>query len=55
MTSTLEPIFAIIIAFLVLGKKLEWLQVIGGLLIVASVVMMALGARKKKILKGTDR
>ena len=50
VTSTLEPIFAIIIAFLVLGEKLEWLQIIGGLLIVASVVMVALGERKKKIL-----
>lgn len=46
VTSTMEPIFAIVIAFLVLGEKLDWLQIIGGLLIIVSVVVMALFDKK---------
>ncbi len=40
VTSTLEPIFATIIAFLVLGEQLNIWQIIGGSLIVLSVVLM---------------
>ena len=42
VTSTLEPIFATIAAFIFLGEALSFWQIIGGLLIVASVILMTM-------------
>lgn len=42
VTSTLEPIFATIAAFFFLGEALSFWQIIGGLLIVASVILMTM-------------
>lgn len=42
ITSTMEPIFAIILAYLVLGERLDGFQIIGGLLIIGSVILMSL-------------
>jgi len=41
VTSTLEPIFATIMAFLTLGEALDFVQIIGGVFIIASVILMA--------------
>ncbi len=41
VTSTLEPIFATIMAFLTLGEALDLVQIIGGIFIVVSVILMA--------------
>ena len=41
VTSTLEPIFASIVAFIALGEALSFLQIIGGFLIITSVILMA--------------
>jgi drug/metabolite transporter (DMT)-like permease len=46
ITSTLEPISAGIIAFLLLGETLELPQVIGGGLVIAAVVLLQLRAEK---------
>lgn len=43
VTSTLEPIFAAIVAFLFLGEHLHFWQLFGGLFIVGSVLLMSLG------------
>ena len=48
VTSTLEPIFAAIVAFLFLGEQLHFWQLIGGLFIVGSVLLMSLGGGKEK-------
>ena len=42
VTSTLEPIFATVTAFIFLGEALSTWQIIGGLLIVASVIIMTM-------------
>ena len=42
VTSTLEPIFATMTAFIFLGEALSFWQVVGGLLIVASVILMTM-------------
>ncbi len=42
VTSTLEPIFATMTAFIFLGEALSFWQIIGGLLIVASVILMTM-------------
>lgn len=46
VTSTLEPIFATITAFFFLGEALSNWQIIGGLLIVASVILMTMTKEK---------
>ncbi len=42
ITATLEPLTAGIISFLFLGESLELLQIAGGLLVIASVIMLQL-------------
>jgi len=46
VTATLEPIFATIIAFLFLGEALHFWQLIGGLFVVGSVLLMSLGENR---------
>ena len=41
VTSTLEPIFATVLAFFILGEVLSEIQVFGGFLILLSVILMA--------------
>lgn len=41
VTSTLEPIFATIVAFVALGEALSFWQICGGIFIIASVILMA--------------
>ncbi len=41
VTSTLEPIFATIVAFVALGETLTFWQICGGVFIIASVILMA--------------
>jgi len=41
VTSTLEPIFATIVAFVTLGEALSFWQICGGIFIIVSVVLMA--------------
>ncbi len=45
ITSTMEPIFAVILAYVVLGERLDGFQILGGLLIIGSVVLMSLKKR----------
>ena len=40
IVSTLEPVVAIATAFLVLGETLHWMQIVGGVFIVASVILL---------------
>lgn len=42
ITASSEPIFAGGIAFVLLGETLEWLQILGGLLVVGAVVLLQL-------------
>jgi len=49
VTSTLEPIFATLLAFLVLGEQLNIWQIIGGGLIVLSVVLMTVFGKEEEI------
>jgi drug/metabolite transporter (DMT)-like permease len=42
ITATTEPIFAGVIAFLILGETLGWLQVLGGALVLGAVVLLQL-------------
>jgi len=41
VTSTMEPIFATIVAFLALGEALSFWQICGGIFIITSVILMA--------------
>jgi len=41
VTSTLEPIFATIVAFIALGEALSFWQICGGIFIITSVILMA--------------
>lgn len=41
VTSTLEPIFATIVAFVALGEALSFWQICGGIFIIISVILMA--------------
>ncbi len=45
IVSTIEPVFAVGLGFVLLGEKLEGTQLIGGLMVVASVVLANLGRR----------
>ena len=40
-----EPIFALVLAWMVLGQTIATLQVVGGLLVVATVMWLGLGRR----------
>lgn len=42
ITATLEPITAGFVSFFFLGEKLEMLQILGGLLVIASVILLQL-------------
>ncbi len=48
ITSTLEPIAAGIIAFLLLGETLELPQIVGGGLVIASIVLLQLQMEKDR-------
>lgn len=39
--ATFEPVIATILAVIILGERLAWLQIVGGLLVVASVVIVS--------------
>ena len=39
--STIEPVFTIVLAALLLGERIEMIQAIGGVLILGAVVMLA--------------
>src|SRR5512139_223020 len=43
-----EPIFALVLAWAVLGQSIAPMQVAGGLLVVATVVVLGLGARPRR-------
>lgn len=45
IVSTIEPVFAVVLGFVLLGEKLEGTQLIGGLMVVVSVVLANLGRR----------
>ena len=45
VVSTLEPLFTIVLAWLVLGQHLSWLQLLGAALVLAGVVAAELVAR----------
>lgn len=40
VVSTLEPVVAIVTAFVVLGETLHWVQVIGGIFVIAAVILL---------------
>lgn len=40
VTSCLEPVIAALVAFFALGETMGWLQITGGLLVVAAVIML---------------
>jgi len=40
IVSTLEPVVAIVTAFLILGEIMHWTQIIGGIFIVAAVILL---------------
>ncbi|MFZ1082225.1 MAG: DMT family transporter [Candidatus Kryptoniota bacterium] len=40
IVSTLEPVVAIVTAFLILGETLHWMQIAGGIFIVAAVILL---------------
>jgi drug/metabolite transporter (DMT)-like permease len=46
VVSTLEPLFTIALAWVVLGQALSWLQVAGAALVLGGVVASELAARK---------
>lgn len=48
ITSTLEPIFAGVIAFLFLGETLELPQILGGGLVIAAIVVLQLQVEKDR-------
>ena len=45
VVSTLEPLFTIVLAWLVLGQHLSWLQLAGAALVLAGVVAAEIVAR----------
>ena len=47
VTATLEPIFATIIAFIFLGEALHFWQLLGGVFVIGSVLLMSLGKEKE--------
>jgi drug/metabolite transporter (DMT)-like permease len=50
LLSTLEPVFTIILAVILLGESLSWGQLFGGALILAAVLLLTIPGnhRKKK-------
>ena len=41
--STIEPVFTLVLAFFLLNERIEAIQLIGGALILASVILLQLG------------
>lgn len=44
---TIEPVFTVIVGWILLGERITFLQFVGGLLIVASVVLLARAAARR--------
>jgi multidrug transporter EmrE-like cation transporter len=44
---TTEPIFTAVIAYVILGERLRGVEVLGGLVIIAGVVVLRLGERER--------
>ena len=42
ITATLEPISAGLMAFIILGEAMEWLQILGGALVIGAIVLLQL-------------
>jgi len=42
ITATLEPISAGLMAFIILGEAMEWLQILGGVLVISAIVLLQL-------------
>jgi drug/metabolite transporter (DMT)-like permease len=53
--STLEPVVSVALGAVVLGEQLVWLQIAGGMLIIAAVIVLALGAKNVAENQTTDR
>jgi drug/metabolite transporter (DMT)-like permease len=45
--STLEPVFTVLLAFLILGESLASIQIIGGLLVVVSALLLSLPGKAR--------
>lgn len=43
VTACLEPVVAAVVAYLALGETMGWLQILGGLLVVAAVILLQAG------------
>lgn len=52
--STIEPVFTVVLASLVLGERIEMLQILGGGLILIAVVMLARAATGNTGAKSAD-
>ncbi|MCC7355583.1 MAG: DMT family transporter [Anaerolineae bacterium] len=48
LIGTAEPVFAVILAYVVLAERLAWMQLAGGVLVLASVVLSALEGRNRE-------
>jgi drug/metabolite transporter (DMT)-like permease len=49
VTSTIEPVIAAVLSFLVLGETLDGLQILGGILVIGAVVVVQRAAPESKI------
>jgi len=49
LISTAEPVVTIVLAWLLLGEKLAWSQALGGLLILAAVILISREARPEQV------
>jgi drug/metabolite transporter (DMT)-like permease len=50
--STLEPVFTVLLAFLILGESLNWVQGLGGVLVVVSALLLSLPGRARVPIAG---
>lgn len=55
LLSTLEPVFTVVLAALLLGEGLSALQLLGGAMVLAAVVLLSLPARPVSAAEGDDR
>ena len=54
LISTVEPVYTIVLAMLLFGEHLEPVQVLGGALVLAAVILAETGRRREDALTGAD-
>ena len=53
MAILFEPVGAVVLAYIILGEKLVWTQVLGGILVLWSIVLFLINEKKQKNFKKT--